>query len=259
MTGKRQCEQSVIDVQMAHRSVRGFTDEAMDAATLRRLVEVGTRASTSSNMQAYTVISITDSALKTRLAGFCSDQKQIHESAAFCVFCADLHKLLLACTLQDVSTRAAGQAEALLVAVVDVALVMQNVAIAAESLGYGICMIGAMRNHPHQVAEALHLPKNVMAIAGLCIGRPSDNGEVKPRIDLDATLHVNRYRSDEELVVLLRAYDEQQARWYQQRGMHTSDARWTAVMAKRLPAVEKREAVGRFLKEQGFLAEQASE
>ena len=255
MVGERQCNRSLIDVQMAHRSVRSFTGEAIDENTLRRLLEAGTRASTSSNMQAYTVISITDTDLKTRIAGLCADQKQIHESAAFCVFCADLHKLVLACKLHNVSTDAVGQAEALLVAVVDVALVMQNVAIAAESLGFGICMIGAMRNHPPKVAEALHLPKNVMAIAGMCIGRPVDEGEVKPRFDLDATLHLNRYRSDDELVALLRAYDEQQVHWYQQRGMHTADPRWTAVMAKRLPAVEKRETVGRFLKQQGFLTE----
>jgi len=255
MANERQCGQSVIDVQMAHRSVRSFTNEAIDAGTVRRLVEAGTRASTSSNMQAYTVVAIADAELKKRIAGLCSDQKQIHESAAFLVFCADMHKLLLACALQGVDTQAAGEAEALLVAVVDVALVMQNVAVAAESLGYGICMIGAMRNHPHEVAEALHLPKNVMAVAGMCIGRPADVGEVKPRIDLEATLHINQYRGDDELVALLRAYDERQARWYEERGMHTADARWTAVMAKRLPTVEKRQAVGHFLKQQGFLAE----
>jgi len=255
MTVERQCGPSVIDVQLSHRSVRSFTDETIDGNTVRRLVEVGTRASTSSNMQAYTVIAITDPDLKQRVATLCSDQKQIHESAAFCVFCADLHKLLLGCELQGVDTRAAGQAEALLVAVVDVALVMQNVAVAAESLGYGICMIGAMRNHPHEVAEALHLPKHVMAVAGMCIGRPADVGEIKPRIDLDATLHINRYRDDEELAALLRAYDDRQARWYEERGMHAADARWTAVMAKRLPNVQKRDAVGRFLQEQGFLTD----
>jgi len=253
MTAERQGGRSVIDVLMAHRSVRSFTDEPVDEATLRRLIEAGTRASTSSNMQAYTVIAVTDADLKKRLAGLCADQKQIHQSAAFCVFVADLHKLLLACSLHDVHTDAGGQPEALLVAVVDVALMMQNVAIAAESLGYGICMIGAMRNHPPEVAEALGLPDHAMAIAGMCIGRPADEGEIKPRIDLDATLHVNRYRSDDELVALLQAYDERQARWYQERGMHTADSRWTAVMAKRFPTVEKREAVGRFLEKQGFL------
>lgn len=254
MSDESQPNRSVIDLLMAHRSVRSFTNEGIDEATIRILVQAGTRASTSSNMQAYTVIMVSDPELKKRIAVLCADQKQIHESAAFLVFCADLHKLDLACRRHDVAADATGQAEALLMAVVDTALVMQNVAVAAESLGYGICMIGAMRNNPYEVSEALHLPKNVIAIAGFCVGRPADEGEVKPRIGLDATLHVNGYRNDEELSAQLDAYDELQASWYAERGMHTNDARWSAVVSRRLPNMNKREPVGRFLKDQGFLA-----
>lgn len=246
---------TVMETLANHRSVRGFTKETITGETVRSLVTAGTRASTSSNMQAYTVITIVDEGLKERLALLCGDQKQIHESAAFLVFCADLHKLTLACRMHQVETTAPGEAEALLVAVVDTALVMQNVAVAAESLGYGICMIGAMRNQPVEVGEMLELPKHVMAISGMCIGRPSEAGEVKPRLDLDATLHVNRYRSDEELEPLLKAYDETQAQWYEDRGMHMRDPRWTSVMSRRLPGMEKRRSVRRFLRDQGFLAD----
>jgi len=244
---------TVIESLKAHRSVRSFTDEAITEETVRSLVTAGTRASTSSNMQAYTVITITDGDLKERLATLCGDQKQIYESAAFLVFCADLHKLTLACRMHQVDTTAPGEAEALLVAVVDTALVMQNVAVAAESLGYGICMIGAMRNQPAEVGETLGMPKYVMAISGMCVGRPAEAGEVKPRLDLNATLHVNRYRSDEELEPLLKAYDDVQAQWYQDRGMHVNDPRWTAVMSRRLPGIAKRASVGQYLRGQGFL------
>ncbi len=246
--------QSVIEVLMDHRSVRSFTDEAISEDVVRTLVMAGTRASTSSNMQAYAVIAITEADQKSRLASLCSDQKQVHESAAFLVFCADLHKLMLACRMHEVETGAPGEAEALLVAVVDTALVMQNVAVASESLGYGICMIGAIRNQPAAVGEALGLPKHVMAISGMCIGRSAEAGEVKPRLDLDAILHMNRYRSDGELLPLLEAYDDVQSQWYAERDMHPRDPRWTAVMSRRLPGVEKRRSVGTFLRDQGFLS-----
>ncbi len=246
---------TVMDTLANHRSVRSFSEEPITQETVRSLVTAGTRASTSSNMQAYTVITITDGDQKERLATFCGDQKQIHESAAFLVFCADLHKLTLACRMHQVETTAPGEVEALLVAVVDTALVMQNVAVAAESLGYGICMIGAMRNQPAEVGETLALPKHVMAISGMCIGRPAEVGEVKPRLGLGATLHVNRYRPDEALEPLLKSYDDTQAQWYQDRGMHVRDPRWTSVMSRRLPGVEKRRSVRRYLREQGFLAD----
>ncbi len=243
-----------IGTMMAHASVRAFTDEPIDEGLLVHLVTAGTRASTSSNMQAYSVISVTDAGLKKAIAGLCADQAQIHQSAAFLVFCADLHKMMLACERHDTEPDPAGQAEVLMVAVIDTALVMQNVATAAESVGLGICMIGAMRNHPYDVAEALHLPDHVIALAGMCIGHPAEQPEVKPRFPLDAALHHNRYRSDEELTTLIQRYDESQAKWYADRDMHVRDPRWSAVISRRLPKLANRAAVDTFLRERGFLS-----
>ncbi|MCH9002812.1 MAG: NADPH-dependent oxidoreductase [Planctomycetes bacterium] len=244
----------ILDTLMAHVSVRAFRDEPLPDGVLEKLVEAGTRASTSSNMQAYTVIAVTDPPLKKQLAKLCADQPQIHQSAMFLVFCADLHKLTLCCRQHGTMTDAVGVAEALLIAVIDAALVMQNVAVAAESLGLGICMIGAMRNHPIAVADLLHLPANVFAISGFCIGYPADDGEVKPRLPLAATLHTNRYRGDDELRDLISSYDETLTRWYAEHNMHPKDPRWSAVMAKRLPAVARRAEVADCLRQQGFLA-----
>lgn len=242
----------VIDVLMRHRSIRAFTSEPLGSGVLERLVAAGTRASTSSNMQAYTVVSISDAPLKTRVAKLCADQEQIHQSAAFLVFCADLHKLSLACRMHDVESTETGLPEALMLAVVDTALFMQNVAVAAESLGLGICMIGAIRNRLREVAEALRLPAQVAAISGMCIGRPAESPGRKPRLPLDAVLHHNGYRGDEELVRFIAEYDEQMSRWYAEQGLHPRDPRWSAIIARRLPGVAKRAALGDFLCEQGF-------
>jgi FMN reductase (NADPH) len=245
-------DRSVIEVLMAHRSVRAFRDVPLEAGVLECLVEAGTRASTSANMQAYTVISLTEPALKKHIAGLCADQTQIHQSAAFLVFCADLHKLTLACQRHEVDAGDTAESEALLMAVIDTALVMQNVAVAAESLGLGICMIGAMRNHPYEVADALQLPPRVIALAGMCIGVPTGGGEVKPRLPLAATLHVNKYPADRELLDRIDEYDQIQAAWYAERAMHVDDARWSAVVSKRVPVFSRRKDVGRFLRDREF-------
>lgn len=242
----------VIDVLMRHRSIRAFTPEPLESGVLERLIAAGTRASTSSNMQAYTVVSISDPPLKARVAELCADQKQIHQSAAFLVFCADLHKLALACRLHDVEPTETGLPEALMLAVVDTALFMQNVAVAAESLGLGICMIGAIRNQPREIAEALRLPELVVAVSGLCIGNPAEAPALKPRMPLDAVLHRDGYHRDEQLSGLIAEYDEQMSRWYAEQGLHPRDPRWSAVIARRLPGVAKRAALGGFLREQGF-------
>lgn len=244
--------ETVLSVLNNHRSVRAFTDQPLPDGLLDRLLETGFRASTSSNMQATTVISMTDPAVKKPLAALCADQKQIHQSAAFLVFCADLHRLQLACAMRDVPNVDISFAESYTVAVVDTALVMQNVAVAAESAGLGICMIGAMRNNPSEVGELLSLPTGVLALAGFCIGYPADESEIKPRLSPAAKVSENAYPDEDTLRRGIDNYDQVQSAWYAERGMHDKDTRWSAVMSRRVPGMAKRADLTTFLHEQGL-------
>lgn len=54
-------------------------------------------------------------------------------------------------------------------------------AIAAESLGLGICFIGGIRNDVEQIAEILDLPPYTMPLFGLTIGHPVANKEKRNR------------------------------------------------------------------------------
>ncbi len=62
--------------------------------------------------------------------------------------------------------------EQLLVATIDTALMAQNVAIAAESEGLGLCYIGGIRNNPQDVSEILKLPEHVYPVFGMCLATP---------------------------------------------------------------------------------------
>ena len=50
-------------------------------------------------------------------------------------------------------------AEGLLVGSIDVALVAENIAVAAEDMGYGMVYLGSLRNDVGRVREILDLPK----------------------------------------------------------------------------------------------------
>ena len=243
---------STIDVMQAHASVRRFTDEPIHEELLVTLIDAGTCASTSSNMQAYTIISISEPDHKKHLAELCADQQQIHESAVFLAFCADLHRLSLCVEMHGGDPPDLGITEGLVVAVVDTALVMQNVALAAESVGLGICMIGAMRNNPYAVRDALRLPRHVFAVAGMCLGWPAARHEPKPRLTSDAVWHRERYRGDHELKPLIEAYDEILAAYYRSQGLHPKDPRWSSVMSRRVGELADRWDVGRLLRDQGL-------
>ena len=243
-------QRSTIDVMQGHVSVRRFTDEPINDELLATLIEAGTCASTSSNMQAYTIISISEPDHKKHMAELCAGQRQIHESAVFLAFCADLHRLSLCVEMHEADAPDLGVTEGLVVAIVDTALVMQNVAVAAESVGLGMCMIGAMRNKPHAVRNALQLPQHVFAVAGMCFGWPAERHDSKPRLTPDAVWHRERYRGDDELKTLIDAYDEILSAHYRSQGLHPKDPRWSSVMSKRVGALADRSDVGRLLRDQ---------
>ena len=243
---------STVDVLMSHASVREFTDEPVNHDLLETLIEAGTRASTSSNMQAYTIISITEPERKKRITQLCADQKQITQSAIFLAFCADLHRHTLCTQMHDVSHDELSLTEGLMLAVVDTALVMENVAVAAESIGLGVCMIGALRNNPYQVQELLELPKHVVGVAGMCLGWPAKHSEPKPRLPLDAVWHREKYRCDEDLSRDIKAYDSILATFFESQGMRPTESRWSRIICDRLAGIKKRRELGSFIRDQGL-------
>ncbi len=243
---------STIEVMESHVTVRRFTDEPITHDLLETLIQAGTRASTSSNMQGYTIISVTVPEHKKRLAALCADQQQIHESAAFLLFCADLHRLELCAQKHDVAYDDLGNTESFITAIVDVALVMENVAVAAESVGLGMCMIGSLRNFPFDVREVLGLPRYVVPVSGVCLGWPAEEHDSKPRLPLDAVWHRERYRDDEDLKRSIDAYDGIMAAFNDSQGRHPDNPRWSKVMCDVLDKMAQRTEIGRFAQEQGF-------
>ena len=79
-----------IELLLKHRSMRRYQDRPLPQGLLERLIACGQKASTSSNMQTYSIIHVSEKHQKSELAKLCADQTQIHQSAAFLVFCAEL-------------------------------------------------------------------------------------------------------------------------------------------------------------------------
>ena len=109
------------------------------------------------------------------------------------VWCADVRRSAIACRNAGGFGHHRHDRGSFVIATVDVALAAQNAVVAAESLGYGICYIGAVRNDPQTVSDLLELPEDVYPVFGLCIGVPDQDPEVKPRLPLDLVLREETY------------------------------------------------------------------
>ena len=240
---------SVMQLIRSHRSIRKFADKPVDDAMIHEIVQCGQAAATSSNLQATTVIRVRKPETRQEIAELAGDQKYVTTAGAFLVFCADLNRPRLACEMQH-GDFATGMTEHFIIATVDVALFAQNCAIAAESLGLGICYIGGIRNDPERVSELLSLPDQVYPVFGFCLGFPAQDPEVKPRLPLSVILKEEQYQTRDDTAGIL-AYDKQLRNYYKTRTGGTKDSCWTQEM-KALVGKESRPHMRGFLKSRGF-------
>jgi FMN reductase (NADPH) len=186
-----------IRILNSHQSIRKFTEQPVTQEQLHTIVAAAQCASSSSNVQAYSVIHITDEDKRKQISQWAGNQAHVIESPVFLVWCADLYRLRTAYSIhEDAEQVSLSTAENWIMATVDVALAAQNAAIAAESLGMGIVYIGGIRNQIEAVSQLLQLPKYTSPIFGMCIGYPNQDPGQKPRLPQQAVLHHNAYQAD---------------------------------------------------------------
>ena len=197
-----------LDLIHAHGSVRAYKPDSLPASTIEAIVAAAQRASTSSNLQAYSVIAVTDATRRERLAQLCGKQMFIAQAPLFLAWCADLARLDRVCALRGY-TQVTDYVENFLIAAIDVGITAQNAALAAESLGLGVCYVGSIRNNPREVIQLLGLPRLVFPVVGMTVGIPEQLPRVRPRLPLDAILHRECYNYDQDQA--LHEYDSAMA------------------------------------------------
>lgn len=244
----------VVRTILAHRSVRAFLPDALPAGTLEALVAAAQSASTSSNLQAWSVVAVEDQERRARLASLAGAQAFVAQSPLFLCWLADLSRLERVGRANGKPLDGLSYLEAFMVAVVDAALAAQNAALAAESLGLGCVYVGALRNDPIAVAAELGLPSNCMAVFGLAVGRPdpSKPASVKPRLPQAAVLHRERYGATGEPTAVA-GYDAALARFSSENGM--GNTTWTARVLGRIgsaAALKGRDKMREMLTTLGF-------
>jgi nitroreductase len=196
---------AVIEQIYKHASVRNYLSDPVPDEMIEEIVAAGQRASTSSNLQTYSVVVSKNQSQREQLQALCNNQLHISQAPVFLTWCADTSRM-------DRVTKARGYPheseymENFLMAAVDAAIAMQNAVLAAESLGLGMCYIGGIREQPLKIVKLLGLPKLVFPISGMTLGYPAQEAQIRPRLPLKAILHWEKYDTQHE-VESLKAYD----------------------------------------------------
>ena len=94
----------------------------------------------------------------------------------------------------------------------DVSLMIENLTIAAESLGLGSVLYGIAPIRADSIAETFNVPKRVFPVVGMSVGYPdpAEATEIRPRYPLEMAAFEDEYRhhSDEDIEICMKKMDE---------------------------------------------------
>lgn len=218
-----------IETILNHSSVRQFQDIALTEQQVMDLVKAAQAASSASFQQAYSIIGINDKLIKEEIRKFSGNQQFIVKNGHFFVFCADLyrHKKMARKIGIDNSETISG-IDAVILGAVEASLAAQNMAIASESMGLGICYVGGIRDGAVGVSACLGLPSHVIPIFGFAVGYPQNKNEKKPRLPFEIVYHENTYESDSNILNdQLTQYDKIMSDYYQRRSTNKRNTNWS--------------------------------
>jgi nitroreductase len=141
------------------RSIRKFKDVPVPAEQLEQVLEAGRLAPSAGNRQPWRFVVVTDPEVRQKLAPIARNQEFVGQAGAVIVACAP-----------DPSLKWH---------MVDVAIAVDHMTLAAHELGLGTCWIGAFE--PEQVQQLLGIPEHVKVVVLLPLGVPDMEGAMRPR------------------------------------------------------------------------------
>jgi len=198
----------IIETISNHRSIRKFKKDPVTEELLTQILGAGIRAASYGNMNPYSIVVSRERATRERLFEPLKNQQMVLDAPVLLTLCADFRKMRKWLKMNEAPDNF-GDFSAFMIAAIDVALVAQNVALAAEGYGLGICYIGATLTNTHLVGEVLELPPGVVAITSIVMGWPDEDPPLRDRLPLSGLVHRERYedRTDEEVKRIYRERD----------------------------------------------------
>lgn len=186
----------ILESLASRKSVRAYLDKSIPPEAKQAILQAACDAPTAGCQQLYTILDITDQALKDRLAITCDNQPFIATAPLVLIFCADAQRWFDGYMAEGLAPRLPGAGD-LLLAATDAVIAAQNAVVAAWSLGIGSCYIGDVMERCEEHRALLNLPPYVFPAAMLVFGYPTEQqlARKKPaRAALAHIVHENGYR-----------------------------------------------------------------
>jgi nitroreductase len=195
----------VMDVLLKRKSIRAYEEREIEAEVKAEILKATLRAPTAGNLMLYSILDITDQAIKEKLAVTCDNQPFIARAPMVWIFLADYQRWVdyfhasgveELCAQRNL-TIVKPQEGDLFLACCDALIAAQNAVIAAESFGVGSCYIGDIMEQYETHKEMFSLPQYVFPVCMLVFGYPTGqqiDRPLTPRFDGKFIVFENQYR-----------------------------------------------------------------
>lgn len=244
---------SVSETLQDHRTRRQFTTEPISDAQFAQIITTAQQMPTSQYLQAYSLIEITQPALRQQLATI-TMMPTVGENGRLLVVVADQHhnvKLAPGATTR----RALSEFDRFAGSIEDATLITAAMVMVAESMGLGSVVLGSINNDTQAVIDALHLPDLTLPVFGLQLGHPADVPEKKPRLGLPAVLFQDTYAEPASYQAELDRFDGVLNQYYQHRSSHARTEHLAHMTQEATHSAAKRREFLTIARQQGFLPE----
>ena len=213
---------ATLQTLLNRKSIREYAPRPIEPEVKRDILAATLRAPTAGNLMLYSIIDITDQAIKDALAESCDQQPFIATAPMLWLFVADYQRwwdyfrvsdVDKVCQQRGLAPRQP-QAGDLLLACCDALIAAQTAVIAAESLGVGSCYIGDILEKYEFHRELFDLPDFASPIALICFGYPTPERQARvqtSRFDQRFVVFENCYQrlSTDDFAEMYRAQEAQ--------------------------------------------------
>jgi nitroreductase len=190
----------MINSLLNHRSIRKYKSDAISDEILNNILLSASKASTTGNMQVYSIIVTKSNEIKEQLLSAHFNQKMVKEAPVVLTFCADFNRFNKWCKLNDAEP-GYDNFLSFYTASIDALLAAQNAVIAAEDNGLGICYLGTTTYLANKIIDILKLPKGVVPVTTVVVGYPDETPDLTTRLPMEAIVHYETYNDFDEQTI----------------------------------------------------------
>ncbi len=178
---------------LTHKTIRKYRSTPIPQDMLDKILEAGFRASTTGNMQVYSVIVSKDEERRKALCKLHFGQKMVEQAPVLLTFCADFNRFNKWCRQRDAEP-GYDNFLSFFTAAIDALLVAQNAAVAAEAFGLGVCYLGTTTYQADKLIDFFDLPAGVVPVTTLVVGYPDEAPGLTDRLPGRALIHHETYK-----------------------------------------------------------------